>query len=199
MDFGKQMASSCHVTIGTLTEFQAFCESATERASKEIFAQFLERFKFVAIFGNPSVDYTEDWVETISADAAAAVSKPGVYDESRQSCTLTTALEVEIMTSQVGYIDNMQKYVVGAKMTPVTSEWQFEAESVTSAPQDFSLYVAVAYTEILPKELEASGYLSFSLIRGNLFYPFEIKGGASESIVASLSLAIALLASLTLL
>jgi len=36
------------------------------------------------------------------------------------------------MTSQVGYIDNMQKYVVGAKVTPVTTEWLFEAEAISS-------------------------------------------------------------------
>ena len=37
----------------------------------------------------------------------------------------------------------------------------------------------MAFTEILPKELEeASGIVSFSLIKGSLFYPFNIPGAA---------------------
>ena len=99
------------------------------------------------------------------------------------------------MTSQLGYIDNLQNYVVGAQVTPITSEWVFEAESVNSQPQDFSLYVSIAYTEILPTELEASGYLSFALIKGNLFYPFEIKSGSvarfAEAAIAATSIIVA--------
>jgi len=83
-------------------------------------------------------------------------------------------------------------------VTPITTEWVFEAESVNTQPQDFSLYVSVAYTEILPKELESSGYLSFALIKGNLFYPFEIKSGAVVGATETAAVAIAVVAGLML-
>ena len=158
----------------------------------------MDRFKFLAQFGNPSVDNTEDWIPTIAAEAAAAVRTAGEVDAVRNSCTLVTALEVEIMTSQMGYIDNLQKYIVGAQVTPIKTEWVFEAESVNPQPQDFSLYVSVAYTEILPKELEASGYLSFALIKGNLFYPFEIKSGAVIGVAEIGAVTVAVIAGLML-
>lgn len=104
------------------------------------------------------------------------------------------------MTSQIGYIDHMQKYVVGVQITPIASEWLYESsvDGQADVPQDFSLYVAMAYSEILPKELEASGYLSFALIKGNLFYPFEIKGDATANVVASVTLTIVAFSALLL-
>ena len=60
------------------------------------------------------------------------------------------------------------------------------------------MYVSVAFSEILPKELEASGFVSFSLIKGNLFYPFEIKGGAMANLTVSALSALAALAILQL-
>ena len=57
-------------------------------------------------------------------------------------------------------------------------------------PQDFSLYISLTYTEILPKELEASGFVSFSLIRGSLFYPFDIPGGAAANFATQSAMAI---------
>lgn len=99
IDFGKQTSSSCHVTLETLSDFKTFCQSETELASYEIFNQFLERFKFLAIFGNPNVDYAGDWIPTVVTEAADAVNTAGQFNEARSSCTLVTALEVEIMTS----------------------------------------------------------------------------------------------------
>ncbi len=94
----------------------------------------------------------------------------------------------------------MQKYVVGIQITPITTEWLYESavQGNADTPQDFSLYVAVAYSEILPSELEASGFVSFALIKGNLFYPFEIKGAAVADVVASLALTVAAFAALTI-
>lgn len=176
-----------------MTEFQAFCESETGRVDREIFAQFIDRFQFIAIFGNPSMDLKDDWIATISTEAAKALKTAGKYDAERKSCVFNAALDIEILTSRVGYQDHMQNYVVGARMTPITREWIFDDTLVAKADgsgteykhQDFSLYVSIAFSEILPTELEASGFVSFSLIRGNLFYPFEIKGGATANLTVS--------------
>ena len=84
----------------------------------------------------------------------------------------------------------MQNYVVGVRLVPVEKEWVWEE----LPEQDFSLYVSLSFSEILPEELEASGFTSFALIKGSLFYPFEIKGGAvsgltlgATSIIAAIS------------
>lgn len=50
----------------------------------------------------------------------------GVYDETRKACTLTAALDIEILISKVGYVDHMQNYVVGARTLAVEKEWIFE-------------------------------------------------------------------------
>ena len=56
-----------------MTNFEAFCTSESERANLEIFAQFLERFQYISIFGNPSITNKDDWIKTITADAEAAL------------------------------------------------------------------------------------------------------------------------------
>ena len=84
----------------------------------------------------------------------------------------------------------MQNYVVGARVQAIERELVFEEIKLADGsgdlePQEFSMYVSVAFSEILPKELEASGFVSFSLIKGNLFYPFEIKGHAMANMAYS--------------
>jgi len=54
------------------------------------------------------------------------VKTAGTYDSDRKSCKLTTAMDIEIMTSKVGYINHMQNYVVGARAKAIEKEWIFE-------------------------------------------------------------------------
>lgn len=65
LEFGKTSSTSCSVPLTTLSDFEAFCKSTTARTEKEIFAQFIDRFQFVSIFGNPNINFSEDWVATI--------------------------------------------------------------------------------------------------------------------------------------
>jgi hypothetical protein len=60
----------------------------------------------VSPFGNPNINFNGDWLATI-VDNVNSVTNIGVLDATRQSCKLVAALEVEILTSQVGYVDNI--------------------------------------------------------------------------------------------
>jgi len=143
----------------------------------------------VAVFGNPNVDFTRDWIPTIVADASNAIKKPGSVDNILKSCTLVSALEVEVLTSEVGYVENLQKYVIGAKVTPVSQLWIFdEANAASATPQQFSLQVSIAFNEIKTKDLDRTNYVSFQGIKGNLFYPFNMKAGATSLIFGAASL-----------
>ena len=188
LDFAKQQSTSCFVQFETYDEFKAFCESVDERANKEIFAQFLDRFKFISIFGNPNLNLKDDWLGTIFDDAASILKTAGTANDSNQSCEMATALDIEIMTSKVGYVGHTQNYVVGARAKPITKEWFFDDTldgNGNEIPQDFSLFVSLSFTEILPIDLEKSDLVSFNLIKGNLFYPFNIKGAATTNIAWS--------------
>ena len=106
LDFAKHQSLSCYQTFeGTdaLANFEAFCNSETARTELEIFAQFLERFQFIAIFGNPNLNAKGDWIKTIYSEAETALKTAGEYDAARKSCKMNAALDVEIITSRVGY------------------------------------------------------------------------------------------------
>ena len=115
LDFGKASSSACYVTFDTFADMESFCQSATARKELEIFNQFEERFKWVAAFGNPNVNFVDDWRATIF-DETSDTSKAGTVDTDRQSCRLVSAYEIEILTSQLGYLDNVQSYIVGARI-----------------------------------------------------------------------------------
>ena len=105
LEFGKQSSTSCTVPLATLPDFEAFCLSTTARAEKEIFAQFLDRFQFVSIFGNPNINFSKDWVATIREEATDKLKEAGTMDGN--ACTIYAGLEIEILTSQVGFRDHM--------------------------------------------------------------------------------------------
>ena len=164
----------------------------------EIFDQFLSRFLYLAIFGNPNINYEGDWIATILEDAKTKLQEAGTKDDARQSCTLYAALEIEVLTSQVGYLDNLQNYIVGAKITPILKEWIFDSEAATSsAEQDFPMHVSLTFTQVLPKEIEAKDFVSFAMIKDTLFYPLQIKGGALANIAGSAVAMVAALSALT--
>lgn len=109
-----------------LANFEAFCNSETARTELEIFAQFIERFQFIAIFGNPNLNAKGDWIQTIYSEAETALKAAGAYDADRKSCKMNAALDVEIITSRVGYQDHLQNYVVGARVKAIEREFVFD-------------------------------------------------------------------------
>jgi len=72
--------------------------------------------------------------------------------------------------------------VVGAKVRGIEKDWVMNNDG---SKQDFSLQVSISYSQILPKEFESKDLVSFSAIKGTLFYLFNIKGGALSSLVWS--------------
>lgn len=59
------------------------------------------------------------------------LDKGGYFDESRLSCTAILGLQVEIMTSKLGFEDSLQNYIVGARISGVEEDWVFDEESST--------------------------------------------------------------------
>ena len=57
----------------------------------------------MGIFGNPNVDYTGDWISTIAEEADKQIKTAGEQNTARNSCKFVSALEVEVLTSLVGY------------------------------------------------------------------------------------------------
>ena len=58
------------------------------------------------------------------------------------------------------------------------------------------MQVSVTFSEVLPKEIEAKEFVSFSLIKDTLFYPINIKGGAISGLAAGVVTTMAALVSL---
>lgn len=129
-----------------MDEFKTECERTDAYLNLKIFDQFMSNFHYLGIFGNANPEYKQDWVKVVFSDAEKEkLSEKGVYDEFTETCTkITSSLEVEILTSKLGYQDHLQDYIVGAKITAVDSTWIFDPTK-EGETQTFSYYASVSY------------------------------------------------------
>jgi hypothetical protein len=62
-------------------------------------------------------------------------------------------LNVEIIISELGFMNNPQSYIVGAIVTPVQQQWFFTAGG------SYNHYASVSFRKILPDELKTGNYV----------------------------------------
>ena len=150
-----------------------------------IFDQFVTNFKYISIFGNPDPDYDQDWRTVIFED----LDLTGTYDATKKACSVHNSLDIEVLTSQVGFMNNLQNYVVGARVKSVASEWTYQTNA------SYPLFAGLSFREVTPDALRVRDSTLMSKIKGNLFYPLNING--ASMIASSLSF-VALSMSLTI-
>ena len=174
------MTVSCGVEMTTIDEFKAECESETARTDLKIFDQFLSNFKDLGIFGNAQTDHERDWVQTLGLEYAIGnLTEAGNYNEHKKSCQkFSSSLNVEILTSQVGFEDQFQDYIVGARVTSIKHEWIFDP-SVDS--QTFTYYASVSFRRALTDDMKTeTGLSALDMIKGKLFYPLQVRSGTAK-------------------
>lgn len=107
----EDITVSCAVSFATEADFKSYCTNSPtigyKKSNWKIFNQFVANFKYLGIFGNANVDYTQDWTSVLY-DNMDQLTQPntGTFDSDTNTCTTVTSLEVEIITSKVGFEDN---------------------------------------------------------------------------------------------
>jgi len=123
------------------------------------------------------VDKTKDWVKVLKQDLeniTSPTTAKGTFDGKRKSCVSTTSIEIEILTSEVGFADSPQSYIVGANVKGITEEWIYHASDKTT----FTHRASVSFRQVLPPAMHMNAYSILDRISGDLFYPLNIKSGA---------------------
>jgi len=85
-------------------------------------------------------------------------------------------LHLEILTSKVGFVDNPQNYIVGAKLSGIYDTWRFSQDEPTST-QAFNHFIKVSYSTVLPEDLLGGVVSTSGLLPkfpADLFYPLGI-------------------------
>ena len=107
-------------------------------------------------------------------------------------CTLPETVTFQIITSKIGFSDNLQNYVVSArrvltqKLFWICINWFFRTWAVDV---DHYQFVNFVFKEILPDDLEEDVKEIPSLIPDipdDLFYPFRINSEAQRTLSFSL-------------
>lgn len=148
-----------------------------------IFDQFVTNFKYISIFGNPDPNYDQDWRTVIFED----LDQTGTFNSEKKTCSVYNSLDIEVLTSQVGFMDNLQNYVVGARVKSVASEWVYQAGA------SYPLFAGLTFREVTPDALRVRDSTLMTKIKGNLFYPLNING--AQSLIATSLTAVTLFTS----
>jgi hypothetical protein len=79
----------------------------------------------VSIFGNPNVNYPDDWRQVVID--TEGLGEPGYFDLASRKCTIISGVNIKVLTSQAGLINVKQDYVVGVKASGVYNTWVYDS------------------------------------------------------------------------
>lgn len=78
-------------------------------------------------YGNAQTTQSTDWYDVITQSVTTAPS----YDSASSTCkNMITTIEYQIMISEIGYKDNMQKYIVSINANPIQQDVTFSGTSI---------------------------------------------------------------------
>lgn len=127
--------------------------------------QFLDEWKSIGVFGNAEIAMKQDWISVLLSPRPAS---KGTFVPSKNLCVKEDSLQIEILFSQVGYLDDPQDYIVGVQMSTQESEWFYEEGA------SYSHYASLTFREVevtVVEGLKLSGVMN---INGELFYPLML-------------------------
>lgn len=172
--FGQQTYIACSIGF-TLAELQAYCEGTHtfKQTDLEIFKQFYDKFNYVSKFGKASQYLKDDWIKVFYPDD----SKAGIWNSDTKTCTGVVGLNLNILTSLIGFESSLQNYVIGAQVKEITDSWAF----LSIDPEEkhyFQHIVTIQFSEIWSETLVAAkrneGSFFVPKLPDDLFYPFNL-------------------------
>lgn len=181
--FNQNMTVNCYLqaTANTAAAFQTLCNSPA-LTTYAIFDKLTSMTR-IGRYGNANVNYPSDWVTVIEQDLNYGTT---TYDSTAQSCTLITEVDVQMLTSNVGFPDNQHAYIVTARKKGIASTIYFNDFLLN---QRIDLKVSFEYTKVIESEASLSAYVSSSNYNWptDLFWAFGELNGSSGFGVSTLS------------
>jgi hypothetical protein len=142
--FGETVQLSCQQKM-TRAELTSYCSETSNLDAYYAFKQLTETFNFVSPLGDANPVYIKDWMPVVKPDPTTYAAKPENWVEETSTCSGTiTGWAIKFITSSLGQTRNLQKYIVGASIEPITSTMTFSNADATSA-QSFTHLLTVSF------------------------------------------------------
>ena len=81
----------------------------------------------------------------------------GKWDAKSNTCSnMVTGFNIKILTSGLGFANNLQKYIVGAQIELVRDTWgyySFDASGAGTAKQEFTHTAFVSFSDVISGQL----------------------------------------------
>mmetsp|Transcript_18253 Transcript_18253/g.13263 ORF Transcript_18253/g.13263 Transcript_18253/m.13263 type:complete len:177 (-) Transcript_18253:24-554(-) len=157
----------------------------------KIFNQLINNFNYVGIFGNADPDMAGDWVEVLRENLHGITIPSSAYewDQDTKTCTNMVGIQVRVLASQLGYVQNPQNYIIQVQLSGLYDQWTF-TNTDPDQPQEFTHYIAFNFIEVAPQDYKTSEIWGQGLIPElpeDLFYPLSMTSGG---IVAAIGVSI---------
>lgn len=176
LKFGQNFTTSCTLTAAAnnASDFQTLCDS-TDLTSLYIYGHLADVTR-IGKFKNSNVNYPLDWITINETDLNYGTK---TYNSTKQSCKLISEVEVQILTSKVGFADNQYAYVVAARKKGIEREFYYDS---FKNEQRIDIKVSFNFVEITKKEGDTDQFKpkkDFKL-DSSIFYPLGYLDSASS-------------------
>lgn len=159
-------------------DLNKYCTETSALDTLFAFKQLSDSFKFVSALGNANPLYMKDWMPVLKPDPETYAAKAENWDEDTSTCSGTiTGWAIKFITSSLGQPSNLQKYIVGVSLEPITSAMTFTIADAAKK-QSFTHQLTVSFQDILTDKLRQSqlgeGQFFLPNLPDDLFYPFML-------------------------
>ena len=120
--FNEDINLQCYKAIASAAALQTEWTS-TAYQSYYMFKQFTKFGRY----GNAQTTQSSDWYDITTQSVSTAPS----YDSATTTCkNMITTIQYQVMISEIGYKDNMQKYIVAINAKPLQEDVKFTGSSI---------------------------------------------------------------------
>mmetsp|Transcript_3946 Transcript_3946/g.4359 ORF Transcript_3946/g.4359 Transcript_3946/m.4359 type:complete len:611 (+) Transcript_3946:63-1895(+) len=171
LKFGQDLMVGCYLSF-TRAELQAYCENNNWQKLYMFYAS--QWVTHVGKFGTSDGRYISDWIP-INKPTAPTAS----WDNTNSICTVVNAVNLELVSSEVGSKFNAQNEILKASFTYSTAQFQY-TNSNTATKQNFLNYLAVSQYEMREDDLDEEEESSFRIIPKDFFYPISVAASGNS-------------------
>ena len=170
----------------------------------EIFKN-LDNIDHFGIFGSANIYYPQDWKEINQVAIDLQRLGQATWDSVNQICKIYAAVNYEIIYAEMGFNENMQKYVVQMEKHAQEIDWHYNRRTdvfdEATEKQKFEVAVSFQFVKLQESDVEGDTNVdstSFWNINDDIFYAFSTKSEALIPLTLSIYTAIVLSLSMTI-
>lgn len=89
----------------------------------------MSRMTKLGIFGSAQINFQSDWIQILNENTDQVTNSAStgmIWDSNSLTCTHVAGIELQIIYSQLGFLEKPQTYIVAAKARGIYKNWTYK-------------------------------------------------------------------------